>query len=102
LLRSCGIVPIKAVDFGGTLPNSTESTAFAVNYKLLYQHACFDGKISYLSNQSSDYPNSGTYDMRLRPINQWLTGGWWTECDDYYSSDVKGFISSEPWLASDF
>jgi hypothetical protein len=75
------IVPIKAVDFGGLSPNSTKSTAFVDNYKLAYRHACFDDKISFLSNQSSDYPNSATYDMLwgLRPDQSWLTGGWWTE-----------------------
>jgi hypothetical protein len=64
--------PDISIDFGGLSPNSTKSTALVVNYKLAYQHACLDGKISYPSNQNSDYTNSDTYDMLLRPINQWL------------------------------
>lgn len=100
--QSYGITQIKAGDFGGTFPNSTNSTAFAIDYKLAYQRACFDGNISYLAEQSSDYPNSGTYDMLWGCVDQWLTGGWWNGTDDYYISDIKGFISSKPWLSSDF
>jgi Bacterial Ig domain len=100
--QTYGIVQIKAPDFVGTFPNSTQSTAFAVDYKLAYQRACYEGQVSYLSGISSDYPSSSSYDMLWGCVDQWLTGGWWSGSDDGYISDIKGFMSNKPWLSPNF
>jgi hypothetical protein len=100
--QTYGILQIKALDFVGTFPNSTQSTAFAVDYKLAYQRACYEGQISYLSGLSSDYPSGSSYDMLWGCVDQWLTGGWWSGSDDWYLSDIKGFISDKPWLSPNF
>jgi hypothetical protein len=100
--QSYGILQIKARDYGGTFPNSMQSTAFAVDYKLAYQRACFEGQISYLSEQSSNYPSGSANDMLWGCVNQWLTGTWWSGSDDSYISDIKGFMSSKIWLDPSF
>jgi autotransporter family porin len=100
--QTYGIMQIKAPDFIGTFPSSTQSTAFAVDYKLAYQRACYEGQVSYLSGLSSDYPSGSSYDMLWGCVDQWLTGGWWSGSDDWYLSDIKGFISNKPWLSPNF
>ena len=79
-----------------------QSTAFAVDYKLAYQRACFEGQISYLSERSSNYPSGSADDMLWGCVDQWLTGTWWSGSDDSYISDIKGFMSSKIWLDPSF
>jgi autotransporter family porin len=100
--ESYGILQIKARDATGSYPSSLQSTAFNVDYKLAYQRACYEGKISYLSSRSSDYPSSSSYDMLWGCVDEWLTGGWWNGSDDAYVTEVKGFMSSKPWLGPYF
>jgi autotransporter family porin len=100
--QTYGIMQIKAPYSVGTFPNSTQSTAFAVDYKLAYQRACYEGQVSYLSERSSDYPSGSSYDMLWGCVDQWLTGGWWSGSDDTYISDIKGFMSNKPWLNPNF
>jgi len=100
--ESYGILQIKARDATGSYPSSLQSTAFNVDYKLAYQRACYEGKISYLSSRSSDYPSSSSYDMLWGCVDEWLTGGWWSGSDDAYVTEVKGFMSSKPWLGQFF
>jgi hypothetical protein len=35
-------------------------------------------------------------------VDEWLTGGWWNGSDDAYVTEVKGFMSSKPWLGPYF
>jgi hypothetical protein len=97
-----GILQIKSTDFGGTFPNSHESTAFAIDYKLANQRACYEGKVSYLSSRSSDYPSSSSYDMLWGCVDQWFTGGWWSGSNDAYLNEVQDHMANKPWLNSGF
>ena len=80
---------IKSTDFAGTFPYSSTSTAFNIDYKLAYQRACFEGKVSYLSQRSSNYPNGDENNMLWGCVDQWYTGTWWNGSDDSYISETK-------------
>ncbi|HUX86496.1 MAG TPA: Ig-like domain-containing protein [Chloroflexota bacterium] len=99
---SYGIVQVKSSDYGGTFPSSQQSTAFAIDYKLAYQRACYEGQIGYLSSRSSDYPSSNADDMLWGCVDQWYSGTWWNGSDDGYLSDIQGYITSKPWLDTGF
>ena len=97
-----GLLQIKSTDFSGTFPDSWNSTAFNVDYKLAYQRACFEGKISYLSQRSSDYPSSDQNDMLWGCVDQWYSGTWWNGTDDAYLKETRSELAQKPWLRSDF
>jgi hypothetical protein len=97
-----GIMQIKSTDYGGTFPSSAQSTAFAVDYKLAYQRACFEGKIGYLSSRSSDYPSSDSTDMLWGCVDQWFTGTWWNGVEDGYLDEVKNHFALKQWLNPGF
>jgi hypothetical protein len=99
---SYGIAQIKSTDYGGTFPYSWKSTAFNVDYKLAYQRACFEGKIAYLTERSSSYPNGDENNMLWGCVDQWYTGGWWNGSDDYYISETKSELANKPWLKPGF
>ncbi|HVN28032.1 MAG TPA: Ig-like domain-containing protein, partial [Candidatus Binataceae bacterium] len=99
---SYGIMQIKSTDFSYTFPDSHTSTAFAVDYNLAYERACFEGKIGYLSQRSSDYPNGDENNMLWGCVDEWYSGSWWDGSDDTYITQIKGLISSKPWLSSNF
>ena len=93
---------VKLTDYVGTFPDSHTSTAFDVDYKLAYQRACFEGKVGYLSQRSSNYPNGDANDMLWGCVDQWNTGTWWDGSDDRYLTEVKGELSGKPWLVPGF
>jgi len=100
--QSYGIMQVKLTDYTGTFPDSHTSTAFDVDYKLAYQRACFEGKIGYLSERSSNYPNGDQNNMLWGCVDQWNTGNWWNGSDDRYLTEVKGEMSDKPWLQPGF
>src|SRR5579872_135172 len=99
---SYGIVQVKATDYLGTFPDTHTSTAFDVDYKLAYQRACFEGKIGYLSQRSSNYPNGDENNMLWGCVDQWNTGGWWDGSNDRYLNEVQEWLSKKPWLQPGF
>jgi autotransporter family porin len=99
---SYGITQIKSTDYGGTFPYSWKSTALNVDYKLAYQRACFEGKISYLSERSSSYPNGDENNMLWGCVDQWYTGGWWNGSADDYINETKTEMANKPWLQPGF
>ncbi len=99
---SYGIMQIKSTDYPGTFPYSSNSTAFNVDYKLAYQRACFEGKVGYLSQRSSNYPNGDENNMLWGCVDQWYTGSWWNGSDDSYITETKGEMTNKPWLLPGF
>jgi hypothetical protein len=99
---SYGIMQVKAPDFAFTFPDTHTSTAFDVDYKLAYQRACFEGKIGYLSQRSSNYPNGDENNMLWGCVDQWYSGTWWDGADDLYITQIKGLIADQPWLVPGF
>jgi Bacterial Ig domain len=99
---SYGILQIKSTDYPGTFPYSSTSTAFNVDYKLAYQRACFEGKIAYLSQESSNYPNGDENNMLWGCVDQWYTGGWWNGTNDSYINETQSELASQPWLLPGF
>ncbi len=100
--RTYGIMQVKSTDYIGTFPDSHTSTAFDVDYKLAYQRACFEGKINYLTQRSSNYPNGDTNNMLWGCVDQWFTGTWWNGSDDAYITETKTEMSGKPWLKAGF
>ncbi len=99
---SYGIMQIKSTDFAGTFPYSSTSTAFNIDYKLAYQRACFEGKVSYLSQRSSNYPNGDENNMLWGCVDQWYTGGWWNGANDSYINETMSEMANKPWLLPGF
>jgi hypothetical protein len=99
---SYGILQIKSTDYPGTFPYSSKSTAFDVDYKLAYQRACFEGKIPYLSQRSSNYPNGDENNMLWGCVDQWYSGTWWNGTNDAYINETQSEMASKPWLQPGF
>jgi hypothetical protein len=93
---SFGIVQIKASDYPGTYPMSAQSTAFNLDYKLAYQRSCFEGDIGYLSQESSNYPNSDENNMLWGCVGQWYSGGWYDNISNYIS-EVQNDMQNQVW-----
>ena len=100
--ESYGIMQIKARDAIGSYPSSLQSTALNVDYKLAYQRACYEGKISYLSSLSSNYPSSDSNYMLWGCVDEWLTGSWWNGNYDSYINEIQGFMATKPWFGTYF
>ncbi len=99
---SYGITQIKSTDYSGTFADSMKSTAFAIDYKLAYQRACYEGKIGYLHERSSNYPNGDQNNMLWGCVDQWFSGGWWNGSDDSYIAETKREMANKPWLQPGF
>jgi hypothetical protein len=79
------------------------STAFAADYKLAQQRACFEGKVSYMIGESPagypSYPNGTPDQMMWGCVGWWYSGHWYDSGAVNYISQVKGYLSSQPWLS---
>jgi Big-like domain-containing protein len=116
---SLGILQIKSSDYPSTCESvassqntndvtnsncySYLSTAFAADYKLAQQRACFEGQVSYLTSDtpSSGYPTypNGTPDqMMWGCVGWWYSGHWYDSGALNYISQVQGYLSAETWL----
>ena len=120
---SIGILQIKSADYPSTCEsvassqNTAEvtnadcysylSTAFAADYKLAQQRACFEGQVSYLTSDtpSSGYPTypNGTPDqMMWGCVGWWYSGHWYDSGALNYISQVQGYLSAETWAQPGF
>ncbi len=116
---SLGILQIKTRDYPSTCesvassqntaqvtnPNcySYRSTAFATDYKLAQQRACFEGAISYLASETPPsghpaYPNGTPDQMMWGCVGWWYSGHWFDSGALTYISQVRGYLSGRPWL----
>jgi hypothetical protein len=82
---------------------SYNSTAFAADYKLAQQRACFEGKVSYMIGEAPagypSYPNGTPDQMMWGCVGWWYSGHWYDSGALNYISQVKGYLSSQPWLS---
>jgi hypothetical protein len=69
---------------------------------LAYQRACFEGKIPYLSQRSSNYPNGDENNMLWGCVDQWYSGTWWNGTNDAYVNETQSEMASKPWLQPGF
>ena len=118
---SLGILQIKTRDYPSTCESvassqntadvtnpdcySYRSTAFAADYKLAQQRACFDGKISYLTSETPPsgyptYPNGTPDQMMWGCVGWWYSGHWYDSGALNYISEVQGYLSARTWLQS--
>ncbi len=116
---SLGILQIKSSDYPSSCEavassqNTSEvtdpscysynSTAFAADYKLAQQRACFEGKVSYMIGEAPSgypaYPNGTSDQMMWGCVGWWYSGHWYDSGALNYISQVKGYLSSQPWLS---
>ncbi|MFZ0680841.1 Ig-like domain-containing protein [Candidatus Binatus sp.] len=116
---SLGILQIKSSDYPSSCEavsssqNTSEvtdpscysynSTAFAADYKLAQQRACFEGKVSYMVGEAPSgypaYPNGTPDQMMWGCVGWWYSGHWYDSGALNYISQVQGYLSSEPWLS---
>ena len=120
---SIGILQIKSRDYPSTCESvassqntadvtnpdcySYLSTAFAADYKLAQQRACFEGQVSYLTSDtpSSGYPTypNGTPDqMMWGCVGWWYSGHWYDSGALNYISQVQGYLSAQTWAQPGF
>jgi hypothetical protein len=119
---SIGILQIKSRDYPSTCESvassqntslvtnedcySYKSTAFAADYKLAQQRACFEGQVSYMIGESRSgyptYPNGTPDEMMWGCVGWWYSGHWYDSGAVNYISQVKGYLAAETWLQSGF
>jgi hypothetical protein len=120
---SIGILQIKSRDYPSTCESvassqnaadvtnkdcySYESTAFAADYKLAQQRACFEGRVSYLANDTPSegypaYPNGSDEQMMWGCVGWWYSGHWYDSGALNYISQVQGYLADQTWLRSGF
>jgi len=120
---SIGILQIKSRDYPSTCESvassqntadvtnpdcySYLSTAFAADYKLAQQRACFEGQVSYLTSDtpSSGYPTypNGTPDqMMWGCVGWWYSGHWYDSGALNYISQVQSYLSAQTWAQPGF
>jgi Bacterial Ig domain len=82
---------------------SYNSTAFAADYKLAQQRACFEGKVSYMIGEAPSgypsYPNGTPDQMMWGCVGWWYSGHWYDSGAVNYISQVKGYLAGQPWLS---
>ena len=115
---SIGILQIKSADYPSTCESvassqntndvtdpdcySYLSTAFAADYKLAQQRACFEGQVSYLTRDTPTsgyptYPNGTSEQMMWGCVGWWYSGSWYDSGALSYISQVQGYLSAETW-----
>ncbi len=116
---SLGILQIKSSDYPSTCESvassqntsdvtdsdcySYLSTAFAADYKLAQQRACFEGQVSYLTSDTPSsgyptYPNGTSEQMMWGCVGWWYSGHWYDSGALNYISQVQGYLSAQTWL----
>jgi hypothetical protein len=95
--QTYGLLQIKYSNFPGTWPMSRDDTAFSADYKLAYQRACMNGKISHLIG-TSGYPSSNADTMLWGCVGQWYSGGWYDSGAQKYIARIKTYMSEKVWL----
>jgi autotransporter family porin len=120
---SLGILQIKSRDYPSTCAKvaasqntadvndpaclSHLSTAFATDYKLAQQRACFEGKVAYLFERtpSAGYPAYmvGTQDQQhWGCVGWWFSGGWYDAGAITYIGQVKAILAARTWVQPGF
>ena len=118
---SLGILQIKSRDYPSTCKSvatsqntadvtnpdcySYLSTAFAADYKLAQQRACFEGKIDYLTSDTPAsgypaYPQGSPEEMMWGCVGWWYSGHWFDSGALNYISEVQGYLSGQTWMQS--
>jgi chitodextrinase len=93
--QSFGLLQDKATVHPGTFPGSRDSTAFSVDYALMYRRVCFEGYTTWLK---SSYPTYAAGD-EWGCVGQWNSGGWYDAAAQNYITNVKNYYSTKPWLS---
>jgi hypothetical protein len=120
---SLGILQIKSADYPSTCEAVASSqntsdvtnsdcysylmTAFAADYKLAQQRACFEGQVSYLTSDTPSsgyptYPNGTSEQMMWGCVGWWYSGHWYDSGALNYISQVQSYLSAETWLQPGF
>jgi hypothetical protein len=120
---SIGILQIKSRDYPSTCESvassqntadvtnsdcySYLSTAFAADYKLAQQRACFEGQVSYLTSDTPaagypTYPNGTPDQMMWGCVGWWYSGHWYDSGALNYISEVQSYLSAETWAQPGF
>lgn len=104
---SWGIDQVKENDWPFTYPYSHISTAFNVDFKLMYQRACYDGTIAYLGDTTNAKGNKAYLtDTGLTKlwgcIGDWYSGWYYDASSAPYIAKVKGYYASKPWTRPGF
>ncbi|MGZ8219927.1 Ig-like domain-containing protein [Methylomagnum sp.] len=105
---SYGILQVKyEAESKPAYPMTRQSTAFNVDYKLGNQHACYNGKIDYLSERTPaqgypTYPNGTDDQMYWGCIGWHYSGGWYDQGAINYIKLVKTELQAKRWLLGNF
>jgi hypothetical protein len=105
--QSWGILQTKVYYEWGTWPMIKDSTAFNADYRGADQRACMNGGYTGYFASRAQQPNTYASDIASGDIDRILwgcigmhySGGWYTANSLRYISEVKGYLTTKPWLA---
>ncbi len=92
--RSFGIQQVKHTSHPGTFPNSRDSTAFNIDYTLMYRRVCYEGWIDWLKNSATTPYVAGD---EWGCVGHWYSGGFHDAGADGYTNTVKRHLNEKPW-----
>jgi autotransporter family porin len=95
---SVGLLQVKAADipttWPGAWPDAYTSTAFNVDFTLSVRRACFDGKVTWLTQFNPAYRAGDEWGC----IGEWYSGRWYTADAQAYITAVKADLAAKTWL----
>lgn len=105
--QSWGILQTKVYYEWGTWPMIKDSTAFNADYREADQRACMNGDYAGYFASAAQQPNTYAADIASGDIGRVLwgcigmhfSGGWYTAQSLGYISEVKGYLTTTPWIA---
>lgn len=98
--QSFGLLQVKWTAHPGTFPWSRDSTAFNVDYALMWRRVCYEGWMSWVNDEQ---PGAG-YEAgdEWGCVGLWYSGSWKDAAALSYVREVRHDLSSRPWLTAAF
>lgn len=98
--ESFGLLQVRGIYHPGTFPSSRDSTAFNVDYALLFRRVCYEGWMTWVSTSSGGGGYGAGDDWGC--VGLWFSGRWRDPGALSYISTVQGILARRPWLAPGF
>jgi autotransporter family porin len=98
--QSFGLLQVKWNDHQGTFPWSRESTAFNVDYALMFRRVCFEGWMTWIDDvqPGAGYGAGDEWSC----VGVWYSGMWRDAEANGYIRSVRQNLRDRPWLQPGF
>jgi hypothetical protein len=98
--QSFGLLQVKWTAHAGTFPWSRDSTAFNVDYSLMWRRVCYEGWMTWVSDGQ---PNRGyAAGDEWGCVGLWYSGSWMDDAARSYIQDVRSNLAARLWLRPGF